>query len=217
MLLIFDLDDTLIDTTGTILPHRRLEALKAMADDGFKIEAFDAAIEKFAEIDAESESGSDALKKFLGTKEEYFEAGKKSLYDNADFNFPIETTPKAREILEKLKKGHTLALVTYGQKQVQWAKLKKTGLDKGLFSTIVVTQDSDKGPSYHQIFEKYGGKGIVIGDRVKRDLTPAKRLGFTTVQMQWGRGKNGGDHPDVDYAIEQLEDLLPLLEGKEKI
>ena len=188
-----------------------------MADAGFAIEAFDEAVAKFAEIDRKSESGSDALKKFLGKKGDFFETGKKSLYENKNFDFPIALTPDAREVLQILKERHTLALVTYGVRDVQLAKVKKTGLDTGVFSIIAVTEKCDKGPAYKKIFEKYGGKVFVIGDRVARDLSPAKKLGFTTVQMRWGRGKDAVAHPDVDFAIDHLTDLLPLVEEKEKV
>ena len=220
MLIIFDLDDTLVDTTGSILPHRRKRALRAMVDAGLEIESFEKALSAFDVCDENSESSSATLKKFLGKQKKFYAIGYEKIYASDLFDFPIQTTPSAFEVLQQLQNHHKLALVTYGIEAVQKAKMKKTGLDSRFFSTIVVTKSGNKKPHYQTIFEAFGGPAsdvIVVGDRIASDLTPAKELGFRTVQIKWGRGKNSEPHPQVDYTINNLKELMPLVEEKIEI
>ena len=57
---------------------------------------------------------------------------------------------------------------------------------------------------------------LVCGDRICFDLTPAKELGFKTVQIVKGRGVgNTGLKNDVDYTILHLSELNNIL-GKFK-
>lgn len=54
--------------------------------------------------------------------------------------------------------------------------------------------------------------GIVCGDRIAIDLTPAKELGLTTVQMLSGRGVCCvGNKRDVDFSISHLGEIYKIL------
>ena len=210
MLIIFDLDDTLIDTAGSILPRRRRQVLEALAAKGVCIDPEMEAL--YASIDARSRTSEEALQKFLGTHHHLLKESVKTLYSASNFPFPVKLTPGVEESLDILSKEHTLSIVTYGNPAIQKKKIEKAGLDKALFSNIVVCEEPVKGPHYQSIFESSGethSDVIVCGDRVGRDLLPAKERGFTTVLMRWGRGKSEPFDPHVvDHQISSISDLL---------
>ena len=57
---------------------------------------------------------------------------------------------------------------------------------------------------------------IVIGDRIKQDLLPAKELGLFTIQMRWGRGKRS--FSSTEYKIDtEIYSLLELPEAIQNI
>ena len=116
-----------------------------------------------------------------------------------------------KEILSELVRKHTLAIVTYGKKQFQLEKLKKAGIDTSIFSRIVVSESKDKKPHYQALLKELdipASEVLVCGDRIHRDLSPAKELGFKTVHLRWGRGLGEiAQEGTVDFSIAHLSKL----------
>lgn len=221
MLIIFDLDDTLIDTTGSITPVKLEQALVKMVEAGLEIGNFEEALDILKRLDTAAESGSQTLLEFLeitNADKKYFEIGQAELYGQLSSDFPIYPLDQALEVLEELGAQHQLALVSMGKPDQQLLKLKNAGIDSTIFSKIIISEDRDKKPHYKTILDELGFaplQTVVCGDRVGRDLLPAKELGCITVQMQWGRGLNSTHSPrDVDYAIRklsQIKDIITIL------
>ena len=65
MLIIFDLDDTLIDTSGCITFHKLEDALEAMCSAGLILSDFSDSLELLRRLDSTSESAKEALSEFL--------------------------------------------------------------------------------------------------------------------------------------------------------
>jgi putative hydrolase of the HAD superfamily len=220
-LIIFDLDDTLIDTTGSITPVKLEQALVKMVEAGLEIGNFEDALDILKRLDTATESASQTLLEFLeitnGDKK-YFDIGKAEVYGHLPSDFPVFPLDQALEVLGELAEQHQLALVSMGRPDQQMLKLKNAGIDSTIFSKMIISEDPDKKPHYKTILDELGftpTQTLVCGDRIGRDLTPAKELGCITVQMQWGRGLNSTYSPrDVDYAIRklsQIKDILTIL------
>ena len=64
-LLIFDLDDTLIDTFSTFSPSRLSDSLQTMIDYGLKIDSPSEALKRLIEIDSKSSSVKETIKNFV--------------------------------------------------------------------------------------------------------------------------------------------------------
>lgn len=221
MLIIFDLDDTLIDTTGSITPVKLEQALAKMVEAGLEVGNFDEALDILKRLDTATESASQTLLEFLeitnGNKK-FFDIGKAEVYGHLPSDLPVFPLDQALEVLEELAEQHQLALVSMGKLDQQLLKLKNAGIDSTIFSKMIISEDPDKKPHYKTILDELGfipTQTLVCGDRIGRDLTPAKELGCITVQMQWGRGLNSTYSPrDVDYAIKklsQIKDILTIL------
>ena len=211
MLIIFDLDDTLIETSKCITPTYLKRAYDAMCKKGLIAIDFSELIK----INEKAISSKAAIKTFwekTDAKEESLQAGLKSMHLPLSQDLELESTEGALELLNDLK-GIDICLVTMGDPALQFSKMKKAGIQPEQFSKLVIGKGLSKKFHYQAILEELKPeKCIVCGDRVSVDLTPAKELGLTTVHFRNGRGKVH-DFPkeDVDYTIEKIKDIKNIL------
>jgi putative hydrolase of the HAD superfamily len=216
LLIIFDLDDTLIDTSGCITYYKLEDALRAMVSAGLVLPDFSEGLDLLRRLDRSAESARAALAEFaeiVSAGKEIFEIGVNEIYEQPLADMPIFPLEGVVEELLGLRHCHQLALVTIGKYAYQMEKLKKAGIDSHLFSKIVVTEERDKKPHYQLIMDELGyfpTEVIVCGDRVALDLIPAQELGFKTVHVRWGRGSTGfkyrGDHSIL--KISELREIV---------
>jgi FMN phosphatase YigB (HAD superfamily) len=214
LLIIFDLDDTLIDTSGCITHFRLEDALHAMVNQGMAVADFSEALELLRRLNNTSDSARSAVAEFveiLGADKSFFEIAIKEIYESLPPDMPIFPLDGALDILADLGDNHQLALVTIGRQALQMEKMKKAGIDSRIFSKIAVTEEKNKKPHYQMIMDELGYRPtevLVCGDRVHLDLAPARELGFKTVKIQWGRGlSSSGYKGEVDYCITGLKEL----------
>lgn len=214
MLIIFDLDDTLIDTSGSVTPFKLKACLQHMISLGLQVANPEEAEKALFEINERSEKSREALLAFA----EHFSFNKEKINEVLSVltsplpePFSIPTTPYAKEILEFFQKSHSLALVTGGIPSFQHQKMEKAGIDRSFFSKIEVAEGSIKKPVYQALLKEFSiapCDAWVCGDRIEMDLVPAKELGMRTIQMRWGRGsRQPASHPAVDRAIVDLRQL----------
>ena len=224
MLVIFDLDDTLIDTSGSIIPPLLKQALWAMKKAGLVFSNFDQAYRQLLHLDRYHLNSSKALCEFLEiyhAPKKCFEIGIHKISIAPFFSFPIQPLEGAFELLSELSKSYQLALVTRGQEKIQRAKMYLANILPQFFSSLCFVQGEKVGKGkknfYISLVKKFSltpSQVIVCGDRIASDLTPAKELGCKTVQIKWGRGLgNTGLKRDVDYTILDLRQLKEILES----
>lgn len=213
MLIIFDLDDTLIDTSGCITPFKMGECLKRLIAEGLLVADFDCAYQELLQLNSRSARSKDALQEFVlrkGGDSRLVEKAVEELTTPLPSLFPIQTTPHAKKILEFFKEKHQLALVTGGHPPFQMEKLEKAGIDRAFFSKIAIPEDSIKKPFYEGLMKEFSlspQEVLVCGDRIAMDLVPAFELGLTTVHMRWGRGTQALREPWIHHVIADLTEL----------
>lgn len=219
MLIIFDLDDTLIDTSGTITPIKLELALRKMVDAGMKVGDFGVALQTLKRIDLAAESASQSLLEFvelIDADKHFFEIGEKEVYGPLNATIPIFPLDDVIEVLEELREIHQLALVSKGDRDQQLFKMKSAGIDSTIFSKIIISEKGEKKVDYKTILDELAvspSQTVVCGDRVRRDLTPAKELGCTTVLMKWGRGLNAPKSDDVDHTIKKIDEIRQIIKN----
>ena len=218
-LVIFDLDDCLIDAWGASFPITIREAINAMVSKGLRIDSIDKAVDRLNEINNKSSNCPEAITKYLteigANPDEYMEVGKRAIYD---FNFKgrIKPLPGALEMLDKLVSlGIDLAIVTKGGRERQMRRMKMAGIDEKKFRKIITVTDYDKTKPYEQILRELNHPAeetLVVGDRYKTDLIPGKNLGTKIAWVPYGRGKI---HPpkkeEVDYVVENLGEIVNIV------
>ncbi len=220
MLIIFDLDDTLIDTSGCITPVQLESALQHMMRAGLPISDENEALDLLKRLDQTADSARHSLSEFLDImdgKEQFYSIGEETIYGGFPEDIVILTLDDVPEILNELKDQHQLALVTVGKKDLQLKKMEKAGIDSSIFSKIIVSEDRNKKPHYETIIEELRftpKETIVCGDRVNIDLTPAKELGCKTIHMRWGRGNSHhgtASKADVDFAVTKFKHIRDIV------
>lgn len=215
-LLIFDLDDCLIDTSGALMPTLVRQAVQEMIKAGLKVSSFDSAVKKLTEINNNSENGTEAIKSFLnfmGAEEKFLEAGREGFY-NFNFEYTIRPLPGVLEMLEVA--DNEKIIVTKGEFKAQVTKLEKSGIDRNKFKKIIAVNSYNKGANYKKILQefKYSPEEcFVCGDRFRTDLLPAKILGMKTIHIPWGRGKVNLPSPgEVDFSIKDFREIIPIIQ-----
>ena len=217
-LIIFDLDDTLIDTSGCIAPLELKVALRSMVTAGLKIDSFEQSFSLLSGIDNQSLSGKETIKKFLetiGANERYLNIGVESYYGFSSLDFSVEPLPEVIETLNLLQQTNDLVIVSKGIEKVQLLKMERAGINLNLFKKIIITNNYYKKDDYQKVIldlNYLSDKVIVVGDRYDGDLLPAKELGLVTVHMEWGRGKLfKPKEGEVDYSINNLNELINIV------
>lgn len=216
-MIIFDLDDTLIDTSGYVTPFKMRECLEALTALGVRIPDFPTAYKELLERNRRSLKSKDAFLAFakeLSASDAQIEYAMRTLVAPLPESFHIPMTPYAGEILEFYAKICPLAIVTGGHPPFQWDKLKKAGIDSSFFSMISIPEDSIKKPSYLALQEKFSlppQEIWVCGDRIEMDLKPAFELGFRTIHMRWGRGIALKSEEWIDHSISNLRELKEII------
>jgi putative hydrolase of the HAD superfamily len=216
LLIIFDLDDTLIDTTKKITPVMLKKAFDKLISLNIKIEDKDKAFNDLLCLDKTSFSSKKTLITFLDSlniNKKFYDCILNEMSLNLDDNIKNLNIKNSLKILSSLKKEYNLFLVTKGIKEFQLQKLKKAGLDTLFFSKIYITK-KNKGFFFKKIIDNNNCSPknvIVIGDKIESDLKPAKKLGCITIHMKYGKGFLLQDEEIVDYTINKLDDLNIIL------
>ncbi len=220
MLIIFDLDDTLIETSAYITPVKLGKALVAIIAAGCPIDDFDEALKKLLAMNERALSAKEALLQFVRSEnidESFFYLALHEVYQVLSEDVPVVPVEGAMELLELLKEKNTLAIVSNGKFDQQMFKLKKAGIDSAFFYKITLLDGGSKKNSYLEVINELGllpKDVLVIGDRIQVDLSPAKEIGCNTVHMKKGRGSQvQGNQEDADFSITDLCQLHEILKG----
>jgi len=215
LLIIFDLDDTLLDTSGAITPFKMRECLKRLVEDGGDAPDFEAAYAEFMALNEAAGRSKDAVAQFaakLGCPSPARALAE--LTAPLPPGFVVPTTPHAKEILTYFSQKYLLAVVTGGHPPFQREKMEKAGLEPSIFSKIAIPEDSVKKPFYEGLLKEFSLKPEAVwvcGDRIEMDLAPARELGIKTIHMRWGRGKKAAGAGWIDHSVASLAELKGII------
>ena len=191
-----------------------------MIEAGLKVDHFGEALKTLRLMDLSSESARQTLRRFLefiGGDPALLAIGEKVVYGELPPDLAAAQLEGAAQALGHLSRAHQLALVSVGKPYQQLLKMKSAGLDSTIFSKIVISETEDKKPAYKEVLEALNvapAQTIVCGDRVKRDLLPAKELGCRTIQMRRGRGLClTSDSAGVDFVVDRPAQIQEIVEN----
>lgn len=217
--LIFDLDDTLIDTHGQLVQEAHWQACLAMHAAGLPIPPQELmqtrqrllASQPRAEINA-------LLAQYYGCNAEAVIRAGFEAYFNPELT-QLELLPGVRPLLEMWAQAFHMFLVTAGYEKTQKRKVELLNIAH-FFSDIIyadINNPQAKYQAFSQIYQQLGGKRreyMVIGDRINNEILAGNRLGMTTVWIR--RGECAQIVPQVpeeepDYRIDHVCELEPIL------
>ena len=219
-LVIFDLDDTLIDKWNTLFPATIEVAIKTMMNSGLKVSSFDGAVSRLSEInDNNSESLNSAMEIYLrelnSYTPKYIEEAENSIR-KMDFSGKIKPLPGVVEMIEQLFTwGVNMVIVTKGEEEMQKRSFDISGLNPKNFRKIIAVPKDSKIKAYNEILENLkilANETLIVGDRYEADLLPGKKLGAKVAWIPKGRGRINPPRKDqVDYIINNMNELTKIV------
>ncbi|MEK7357261.1 MAG: HAD family hydrolase [Bdellovibrionota bacterium] len=219
--LVFDLDDTILDTYGQLVPQASRDACEAMITAGLKTDL--ASCMRLREELGRSGGRGDTYGAIVarfgvdGGLDPALVAAKGSdAFYNRRVTGGISLFPGTREMLRDLKTKYGLHLVTAGQEKTQVSKVETLKLGE-LFDSIHVIDyrtGRRKGDAFAAIQDHTklpASAHLSIGNRLDSDIADAKRLGWKTCWVRYG--EHAEDSPQnefekADFAIDRIEELL---------
>ncbi len=221
--LLFDIDDTLYDST-TLAEMARRNSVRAMIDSGLPVKDEQEVYEKLQHIIKTFGSNYpkhyDELLEYLNISwNPKIVAAGVVAYEHTKFGY-LKPYPGVVPALIELKKSFKLGVVSNGIAIKQWEKLIGLGLHH-FFDTVVTSEEAGVEKPSEEIFflaaEKLGlepEECLMIGDRVKVDIAGAKSAGMKTLWFR--KGKYAEVKPErekerPDYIIGSYFELIPLI------
>ena len=219
--IIFDLDDTLYDCSGTLVLRGRRQVagkiarlIKCSEEEAYSLQ-----------LEMEEKYGVKAniYEKIVSHYHLPGTYAQELLEEFVHINISdITAFPDVIETLKRLKaQGYRLVLVTSGDKEMQRKKIDALGLNNRYFDDIVITE-RNKGQSkkacFQEIMKRYdlqAEEGICVGDKIDDELSASKSLGMVTVMFEHGRHykaylKVQDKYIKPDYFIKHIKDILGL-------
>jgi len=220
-MILFDLDDTIADTFGTILVAAERAAVTALIEHGLRAD-FDtgwAALREIRRAKPGARFMTALVDRFGATDPEAcVEAAREVFF--ASRPEEIGLVDGAREVLAELRgRGIVLHLVTFGVPEAQVRKVEVLGI-RGDFESVHIVpliDGPDKTAVFATLLEASGSapeEVWVVGDRPPGEVKCGNALGLYTVRIRRGEfarldPADPSEEPDV--TIEDLRELPTLL------
>jgi len=206
----FDLDQTLYPNSEEIQDRVRTEISKRILDKQSSHGTITAARQHFEKRYLELQSGTKVL------KEAGYEDVERVMDDclaRADILDLIKRNEKLARILDRIADRYSsLFLITGSPEDLALKKLKRLGIAPEIFEIKIYSTTQNAGTKntgeafqyYLSISHVIPQNNLYIGDRLKSDILPAKKLGMH-VGAVWS------EIPEADFSIPSINDLKGVL------
>ena len=219
--IIFDLDDTLYDCSGTLVLRGRRQVAGIIA--GLINCSEEEAYSLQLEMDEKFGAKSNIYEKIVTLYNLPIRYAQELLEKYVHINISdITVFSDVIDTLILLKtRGYKLLLVTSGDKQIQGKKIDVLGLNNRYFDDIMIIErnkDQSKKACFQEIMKRYDIQPeeiICVGDKIDDELAASKSLGMITLMFEHGRHykaylKVQDKYIKPDYFIKHIKDILEL-------
>lgn len=219
--LVFDLDDTLLDTYHQLIPRASRDACEAMISVGLATDVEHC-------LDAWEEHGKQHSRReiFLHLVGQFgvlegrdpsmvARRGFQSFY-NRKVEPDITLFRGARELLGRLKSHYGLHLVTSGSRATQEEKIRILDI-ADLFDNILhvdPSQGARKRDAFRQVMKLTGSppsRYLSVGNRIDTDIGEARELGWQGCWVRYGEHANMGPANPTEtpeFTIVNISELI---------
>ncbi len=222
-LVLFDLDDTIADTSR-LAEMARKNAIENMIRHGMPAD-FDTAYNELLELIKEYGSNFDRHFDYLLRRLDIpynpkWVAAGVIAYHNTKFAYLREVRHVRKTLLKLKEMGTLLGIITDGNPIKQWEKILRLELDP-YFDEVLISDFVGVKKPHPKIFRKALGKfdvkadeAVMVGDRLYSDIYGAKRVGMHTVWFRYGKYANSEREYEkyADFTIEDLKELPGIIE-----
>ncbi len=213
--IIFDLDDTLYDCSGTLaLKSKKLAAkIISKAINCSETEALKLQLELESSLGPETNISRE-IANLYNLPDKFCKEISRSL-NTLDIESAI-LFPDTMDSIKALKRmDYKLFLVTFGNRKTQKDKIRVLGLEN-IFNEIIITDNpAGKEKCFKEILTRYHlvpEQVLCVGDKIKDEIEAGKKLGMSTALMKHGRHYNfykSKIKDNVPYTyISSISDLL---------
>jgi len=122
--------------------------------------------------------------------------------------------PHAKDLLEYLYPKYPLHIITNGFEEVQYAKLKNSGMDR-YFTSVITSEEARSKKPEAEIFcfalRKTGAsadESLMVGDDLDVDMTGARQMGIDQLYVNHNRKIHS---EPVTLEVYSLEEIIGLL------
>jgi len=234
----FDLDDCLFDSTG-LSERARIKGINAMIELGLKIEK-EKAIKMIMEIVKEYGSNSSKHYNYFIRRYNRLESVEEKIPYSLQFKYisaavmayhgekinSIKVYDDVIPCLKELKKkGLKTAIISDGLPIKQYEKILRLNIDELIDLTVISDEIGIRKPNpklFEHCLKRFGVKGIetiYIGDRIDKDIIPAKLNNIYSIYVHRGGKydtyKTGDKIPDElkpDFEIKNLKELFDIID-----
>ena len=213
--IIFDLDDTLFDTTGQLRARKFLEAIKAMEESGLKKEYI-----PLLEKEFETKSFLESVEILKDKAEKHVIEKGMYAYNNVDVDH-ITPFPDVITTLQKL--NIIKVLVSTGLNHHQEEKIKVLQIGK-YFDRIYIDEIGEKKSKkdyFLECIKKFRLKPeeiIVVGDKIFSEIKAGNELGMITVRIlsgMYAQRKPKTEKERADHTIQRISEIFDVLQREE--
>jgi FMN phosphatase YigB (HAD superfamily) len=217
--IVFDLDDTLIDTFGTLITPLEIQAAKAMIAAGARdrdpltLASTLLRIRRCAPGDFEHELqrlGHRYTKKVLAVRNR--------LLTSVPLDHLV-LSPEVAQLLSRLRGQFDLYLLTSGAPKFQNQKIDRLEIRSHFSEIVVVTESSrrSKATAIQNLAQKLRLRPenvLVVGNRLDIEIAAGNALGMPTVWIQHGEGSEqrpSKDNGQPDFTLRHVLEIATLL------
>jgi FMN phosphatase YigB (HAD superfamily) len=195
---VLDLDDTILDTAGLLVPVADRRAIQAMIDAGLPVDA-DTASATLSELRSQGvENLFGAIVARHGGTPECAAAATETFYC---FDVPpIALEPDVDVALHDLYRAAPLALLTAGHEPTQRQKVRRLDLEPLFVECVYVPLHAPGGkePALRELLHRRGWRPehvVVAGDRPASDIRAGNAVGCRTVLVRAPGGEFASHAP----------------------
>jgi len=217
---LFDLDETLLDRTGSLVAFLRDQHGRFSKQLGAV--AFEPWRDRFLALDARGMvAKSEVYPALLATFDGDPAAAADLVADYqshcADFALPFEGLGPMLEGLAA--RGLPMGLVTNGQTAFQTRHIAALGLDRHARAVLISEAEGLRKPDpelFHRAAQRLGlvpRQCLFVGDNPVADILGAHAIGMRTAWFRNGMAWPEGQPPPPDAVIDHLSQVLDLIDG----
>lgn len=216
--LAFDLDDTLLDTSGLLVPNAARRACEAMLTAGVRCDLEDCLKmrQDLATEYSHAEIFTQIAQRFGSNQREKAIHDALEQFYNPEIPESLPLLPGSLENIEALKSSYNLFLVTMGSHETQVRKIKALKIEQHFQKVYILNGfvGERKESAFLDILRRHqhAPKELLsIGNRLSSEIRDGKRVGADTCYFAYGehlgeKPQFPEDHPD--YVISHHKDLI---------
>ncbi len=213
--IIFDLDDTLYDCSGTLVLNSKKLAAKIIskAIKCSETEALKLQLELENRLGPQTDISRE-IANLYNLPDKFCKEISRAI-NTLDVESAI-LFPDTMEAIKELKRmDYKLFLVTFGNRKGQEKKIKVLGLENAFNEIIITDNPIGKEKCFKEILTRYHltpEQVLCVGDKIQDEIEVGRKLGMSTALMKHGRHYNfykSKIKDDVPYTyISKISDLL---------